>query len=320
MSRWLSAQIWYYDVNRQDDLLLACVEPILDELVQERAVERYYFSRGFEGGPHIRLNVLPVSDAAERCKHVMDRRIGSYLVRRPSRPPAGMTKWSVLGIEEEPDNSWRFVVYEGDARNYGNKRGWTLAERHFGDSTEVTLTVLERCRGKEEGISAKMAYALQLTSILPLAAGFRGEITYRFFEEMLSRASLELAKEDGYPEIFRRLGGHLIERFRKLEALEVDWMLSEDPVVAKWGSSCTATLRSLWACLDDGNAKPKPFSGIMTGRATYGRIVTRFVDELLGRLGFFGNQAERILRLSRDSWLWLTLSPGLDDNIKWQDG
>ena len=317
MTTWLSAQVWYHDMDRQDALILACVRPIVDELVRRRAVEQYYFSRSLEGGPHIRLNILPASDGAELCERVMDHRIGSYVRERPSQPPDGVTKWGVAGIEQEPDNSWRFVVYKSNVRNYANSTGWTLAERHFGDSTDVALSVLERCRGSEARVSAKMAYALQLTSILPLAAGFRGEVTYRFFEEMLGRASLELAKEDGYPEIFRRLAGHLIGRFRKLEALELDWMLSEDPVVAKWGSSCTTVLRSLWACLDDGDAKPKPFSGIMTGRATYGRIVTQLVDELLSRLGFFGNQAERILRLSRDSWLWLTLSPGLDDNMQW---
>ena len=54
---WISAHVFYSD--GLDRLLTEAVRPLVGELIAARLVRAYFYLRYWDGGPHLRLRVLP---------------------------------------------------------------------------------------------------------------------------------------------------------------------------------------------------------------------------------------------------------------------
>lgn len=307
-NKWIALHAWYYDIDRHDELLDVWVRPLTESMCEDGLASRHFFIRYWAGGPHIRLRVLPKKGQAARCRAMIERTLRAYLAVNPSRPHPKAMQWGYRGVDPVGDNTWQYVTYEAEVERYGGEGGIRIAEEHFHQSSIIALDVIRRSRNSSDPLGAKIAYAIQLASVLVLSAGFRGALAYRFFEDCLRHVYLDELDVDDYPQLFRRLQGSLSDAFRRLEALEVDWGLVDDPALQVWGRSsalhCNALAEQVGAGPSDWC---RPLEHVGNTRTKYVRIVHSCVHMFFNRLGFWGRHEERLLRLSRDVWQKLTL-------------
>jgi thiopeptide-type bacteriocin biosynthesis protein len=177
---WISIHI-FYSID-QNPLLVECIGPMMSELCTQGLVQRYFFIRYWENGPHIRLRLLPQPGADEALiKSIMTDRLEDFLARKPvffkmpGQVGPSWRKWFILEYGEDvfrtkygpsgvipqyPDNTFRFIDYIPEWDRYGGEQGVDLAERHFHQSS---LTVLERLEGPNMHIrTVQVAQALKL--------------------------------------------------------------------------------------------------------------------------------------------------------------
>ncbi|MEV7780096.1 lantibiotic dehydratase C-terminal domain-containing protein [Kitasatospora sp. NPDC088351] len=153
-SDWVCAHI-FYDTD-QDALLAGCVRPLVAALTAEGLVQRYFFLRYWEGGPHVRLRLLPSfpADRAE-IEHRAARRIRAFLAAAPAADVVDRTRFAqvaegLAGLEGRaghdeavrPNNSVEFLPYRREHGDYGYGPAVAAVERHFLESSELALSVV----------------------------------------------------------------------------------------------------------------------------------------------------------------------------------
>lgn len=207
---WISLHVFH--AGDQDRLILDGVAPAVEE--RSSAILRWYLVRYWNGGPHLRLRVLPRSAArrwrlvadleqalgvwlaahpggavaaeeyhrwCERIRRLEDRFIGTALVGREWLE--GLEDLHAMDcVEERP--------YEFDTDRYGEGDLRRLAEEHFAASTEVALAVLAAHAGRRGAI---LAWSLRLAAALPFALGWDGERGAELFAAYCE--SLDYARE-----------------------------------------------------------------------------------------------------------------------------
>ncbi|MFI9724447.1 thiopeptide-type bacteriocin biosynthesis protein [Streptomyces sp. NPDC052396] len=151
---WVCAHV-FYDTD-QDALLTNCVRPLVRELTEDRVVQRWFFLRYWEGGPHLRLRLLPrhQDDRAQVEQHLLER-IRTYLARTPSADVVDRTRFAevardLAGLEGRsghdqsvrPNNSVELLPYEREHDDYGHGPAIAAVERHFHESSELALSMV----------------------------------------------------------------------------------------------------------------------------------------------------------------------------------
>lgn len=298
MRRWLSLHVSYHDIAAQDNFLLQCVKPLFDHLTSAGLSAQYFFIRYSAGGSHLRLRVLPIAHHEDDCRRIMIQRVAAFLESCPfqARPTPSASY--------AEDKSWSFVPYEPEVARYGGRYGLTLAERHFRDSSDLALTILQRTVAFENIWGAKLAYALQIIAILPLAAGFPKSTVWRFFDNIAARALIANGTtDDVYPSSLANLTIPLQSCLRRLPDLRhINDHLRDQPI-AIWTASTTTICEHLKAYL---LGIPQELWRQLYGKTTpddkYVQIIQDYVHMFTNRLGFTVEQEAQIYQLSRDTW------------------
>ncbi|MET9914133.1 lantibiotic dehydratase C-terminal domain-containing protein [Streptomyces sp. NPDC006476] len=151
---WVCAHI-FYDTD-QDALLTGCVRPLVQALTANGLVQRYFFLRYWEGGPHVRLRLL-LARAADRAEveRLAATRIRAFLAATPSpdvvdRASFAQVAEDLAGLEGRsghdqavrPNNTVEFLPYEREHEDYGYGAAIAAVEGHFFDSSELALSVV----------------------------------------------------------------------------------------------------------------------------------------------------------------------------------
>ena len=298
MRRWLSLHVRYHDIAAQDNLLLRCVKPLFVDLTSVGLSAQHFFIRYSAGGPHLRLRVLPIAHKEDACRRIMVHRVADFLRSCPSQARP------TLPAPYAEDNSWTYVPYEPEVARYGGRYGLTLAERHFQDSTDLALTILQRAVSFDDTAGAKLAYALQITAILPLAAGFPKSTVWRFFHDIAARALMDAEPtDDEYPSLLTHLTNPLQASFRRLPDCQSISDHFHDQPIAIWTASTKKISENLKAYL---SSVPQELWRQLYGETTpdgkYLQIIQDYAHMFINRLGFTVQQEARIYQLSRDTW------------------
>lgn len=168
---WLSAHLFH-----QGDLstvLVDLVGPLTGELRARSLADRSFFLRYWDGGPHIRLRVLPrdPSVAAEAARLIEDR-AGAYFDRHPSPEVLGQEAylrsareigaWEGVAPTElmYPNNSVRFIPYVREHGRYGDGKAIEAVEEHFTESSALALSVLRSEPGRNRRETAVLCYLM----------------------------------------------------------------------------------------------------------------------------------------------------------------
>ncbi|MGX7761440.1 thiopeptide-type bacteriocin biosynthesis protein [Streptomyces angustmyceticus] len=151
---WVCAHV-FYDTD-QDALLARCVEPVVTELERRGLIQRYFFLRYWEGGPHVRLRLLPTR-ARDRAAvaEVAEHRLGAFLAASPApdvvdRSHFAQVAQGLAGLEGRaghddvlrPNNTAEFLPYEREHADYGQGAAIAAVERHFCESSRLALSVV----------------------------------------------------------------------------------------------------------------------------------------------------------------------------------
>ncbi|GAA2272580.1 hypothetical protein GCM10010430_68180 [Kitasatospora cystarginea] len=151
---WVCAHV-FYDTD-QDGLLADCVRPLAGALLADGLVQRYFFLRYWEGGPHVRLRLLPAlaADRAE-VERLTETRIRAFLAGRQARDVVDRSRFAqvaadLAGLEGRaghdqvvrPNNTVEFLPYEREHADYGYGPAIAAIERHFFESSRLALSVV----------------------------------------------------------------------------------------------------------------------------------------------------------------------------------
>ena len=158
MNPWISIHVFYG--KEQRTLLLECFAPTLSDLCEDGAIERYFFVRYWEGGPHVRLRVIPSAGAENHVKQVLESRFHDFLLEKPVffTMPEGSQVWArrsfILEYGEEElhrkygpegiipsfsENTFHYIDYEPEYERYGGLEGMEVSERHFHIASQMVL-------------------------------------------------------------------------------------------------------------------------------------------------------------------------------------
>lgn len=256
---WLSAHLFH-----QGDLstvLVDLVGPLVDELRVRALADHSFFLRYWDGGPHIRLRVLPrdPSVAAETARLIEDR-VRAHFGRCPA--PDVLSQEAYLRSAREigawegvvptqlmyPNNSVRFIPYAREYGRYGSGKAIEAVEEHFVESSALALAVLRTETGQNRRETAVLCYLM--------LAWFLAS------DDVLGLAWRQLAKAppsaDDARALYERQRTQVLTLAARMRTAAQGWRkLPAGSTLRQWASSVSRVVDLLRAHHDeDGGATP----------------------------------------------------------------
>lgn len=171
-SAWVSAHAFFQD--DLDLLVTQVVAPLADEFAVEGMASEFFFLRYWEGGPHLRLRVLPSTGVSPlEVQRVIDERFGQYLSRNPSAEGMSAAQYEALAPQLArgekmrswtarlyPNDSVSFIAYRREHERYGHGASIQAVERHFAESSRIALRVVTLAAAAERRATLALACIL----------------------------------------------------------------------------------------------------------------------------------------------------------------
>lgn len=183
---WLS--VYLYRAEPFHPFLTGAIHPFVEKLRTESLIEKYFFIRYYDRGPHIRLRLLANRERISQLTRMTGDYFVNYMNEQPSvriDPPmivnlAGDGKWL-------PNDTVHFVPYEREIIRYGGDTGILIAENQFEASADAVMSAL--LENPEWTYQDALTKAIQLH--LGFAAAMRMDVAYAkgFFTNMYSNWS-----------------------------------------------------------------------------------------------------------------------------------
>jgi hypothetical protein len=153
-SGWVSAHAFYQ--GELDHLLVHAVAPLTAELAAGRLVNDWFYLRYWDGGPHIRLRLMPLDRRADpEVRALVRARFAEYFKEFPAldatwqeryeRNAVQLARWEGISAYSRrlyPNNSLAFIPYQRERSRYGVGASIEAVERHFVESARIALRLL----------------------------------------------------------------------------------------------------------------------------------------------------------------------------------
>jgi len=165
---WLSLHAFHH--GDLDALLMHAVRPLLARLRADRLLDRYFFLRYWDGGPHLRLRLLPppAVDAAD-VERLAVAWLRGYLAEHPAPDlpaiadyprfaPALAGREGVDGYLPHPlpNNSVHAIAYVPEVDRYGDGESLAAVEAHFAESSRIALGLVCAGAGRRQRHTAAL--------------------------------------------------------------------------------------------------------------------------------------------------------------------
>ncbi|WP_281873802.1 lantibiotic dehydratase C-terminal domain-containing protein [Nocardia sputorum] len=153
-SSWVSAHIFYH--GSLTTVLTDLVAPLTQELSSGGSIRDWFYLRYWDGGPHVRLRLLPAHGVAAgpirrgvlsaattffevnpSRTHLSQRDYRSYAHRLAAREGAQTFSDTLF-----PNQSVRFIEYAREHDRYGTGRAIVAVEQHFGRSSRIATAIV----------------------------------------------------------------------------------------------------------------------------------------------------------------------------------
>ncbi len=178
--RWVSAHLYYQ--GSLDLMLRELVAPLIANLRGHELLVRFFYLRYWQGGPHLRLRVLPADGALAVVRRTVEQFTGQFFATYPSH--SGLTPANYAALAKalsrmEPDtevtalesnNSVRMADYHPEYGKYGAGLAMDAVERHFETSSELVLDLIR------QRVPAGRRRALALAALVAAAAVGRADL------------------------------------------------------------------------------------------------------------------------------------------------
>lgn len=153
---WISMHLFYHD--HLGTVINHWVRPLVETLTQQHMIQRYFFIRYWQGGPHIRLRVLPTNgETTTLIKQIVEEHAARLFATHPAQislePEAyqlatvALTEFEYGQDRRVPlyaNNSLHAIAYEPEYQRYGGVAGLAVVEQHFMESSAIALDLIDR--------------------------------------------------------------------------------------------------------------------------------------------------------------------------------
>lgn len=210
-NNWLSIHLFYHD-----DLaipILHWVHPLIAELRARHWLDKYFFIRYWQGGPHIRLRLLPSSEVTfDEINAFLEKQTQDFLGTHPAtreidpqhydEATAHLSR-AEYGTDQRvplyPNNSWHYFPYEPEYHHYGGLAAMPAIETFFMASSDLALDLLT------QGLPHRSMTSYCLSTMLTAAA--------LSTTDPAALARLFESHFHGWERMPRQLADQLLERF-----------------------------------------------------------------------------------------------------------
>jgi len=167
---WRAWHVYLSDYASLDRFLAQVIAPEIEALTGQKAMSEWFYIRYWENGPHVRLRLRDMDDAAFEALgarlYTAAKAIASHaLIKSQDRD----VQATVDGWHADPSmlpwfdqGSVYSILYEREFRRYGGTEGMIINEGWFGDSSRITLRIVCATLGDW---ARREAVALRLTAI-----------------------------------------------------------------------------------------------------------------------------------------------------------
>ncbi len=248
---WISAHLFYHgDLSA---LLVACIQPLIASLEEAGLIERCFFVRYWQGGPHLRLRLLPRAEsAAPQIVDAVRRAATDYFQRYPAPDTLDHARYNEVSshlsrmeyghdqrIPLYPNNSLHFLPYTPEYAHYGGPQAMPFVEQHFSESSAIALTLLAQGANRNQRTAHSIAAMLLTAALASPARASTARVIEHFYcswERMPADLRTHLlARFDQHYESQRQTLERLTERLLRLSTQEE---LGESPAALdRWLSS-----------------------------------------------------------------------------------
>jgi hypothetical protein len=189
---WISLHIFYHQSFER--ILTECIGPMSEQLLEKGSIDRYFFIRYWQGGPHIRLRLQLTDESLRGETEAFARKnISKFLNRFPSRFKVDRDKLldsqrqmalaelgTVEGVTIFDNNSIHTIPYEREWLRYGGKLAMIVSEEQFFYSSQLTLRLLPGINWHMRSIL--LGQAIQLMFVSAQAFRLDSRQAYGFFK------------------------------------------------------------------------------------------------------------------------------------------
>ncbi|WP_281215958.1 thiopeptide-type bacteriocin biosynthesis protein [Bacillus altitudinis] len=153
-SAWKAYHVYYH--GDLDKLIRESIKPLTVKLLVEKKIEKFFFIRYWEGGPHIRFRIkLVVNNDTNKINEMIINHINMFLNKYPSKNIdndnmmtrklnrlANLENISLKNNRIMANNTVTEELYVPEFKKYGGKHGIKLAEEHFFNSSLLIFDFL----------------------------------------------------------------------------------------------------------------------------------------------------------------------------------
>ncbi|HZR39043.1 MAG TPA: thiopeptide-type bacteriocin biosynthesis protein [Ktedonobacteraceae bacterium] len=258
---WVCAHLFYYD--NLSTLLTGCVKPVVEICRARELITTYFFVRYWEGGPHIRLRLLPASiDSEKEIRAVLAEASQQFFGTHPSQTSLDAQQYEkatgtltqlIYGegrqMPLQPADSLCYVPYQPEYDLYGGVEAMPHVEKLFMHSSDIALELLAEPMSKNSLTGQAMSMILLTAAryepdMRKLAPGFSSHLNswHRMPAELRTRLYSQFARQ------YQRQRERLCLFARQL--LEKEWPESQEhmlslPPLARWRAASADTYQTL---------------------------------------------------------------------------
>ncbi|MFB7596408.1 lantibiotic dehydratase C-terminal domain-containing protein [Streptomyces sp. NPDC056160] len=151
--RWVSAHV--FTAHPLDLVVRELVPRVSEELRGRGLIDRHFFLRHWQGGPHLRLRVRLTAPAAESAaRDALAAHAAAFFRTRPSSRPMSEHQYHVLAAQlaaqepesepgtPAPNNSLAFCPYRPEHTKYGHGAALRVVEESFATCSELATTAV----------------------------------------------------------------------------------------------------------------------------------------------------------------------------------
>lgn len=274
-NKWLAGYIYYGEPL--DKVIVEAVIPFVYEVMENEWVEKFFFIRYWEKGPHIRLRFLGdskrlESDLKPRFQEFFDK----YFEEHPSERQEPQHSEEV---KEEfrwyPNNSVQFIEYEPETERYGGEKCLEISESFFQYSSETIFDLMSDGEG-EWGYDRALGAGIQMHLSMAYGLGMdRKEMigffdryfsrwlprAYYFFEKDVSEEELARRREEtlsAFEDTYKNQEANLIAFFNQILDI-LDENDFEGTWLSTWVNGSADTEKKLNRLMENGEYTPTEY-------------------------------------------------------------
>ncbi|WP_159839922.1 lantibiotic dehydratase C-terminal domain-containing protein [Nocardia sp. CY41] len=153
-SPWVSAHIFYQ--GSLNTVVTDLVGPLTQQLSNDGSISDWFYLRYWDGGPHVRLRLLPAHGvAAGRIRRSVLSAATTFFEVNPSRTQLSQRDYRSyahrLAAREGaqsfsdtlfPNQSVQFIAYAREHDRYGTGRAIAAVEQHFGRASRMATAIV----------------------------------------------------------------------------------------------------------------------------------------------------------------------------------